>query len=117
MMKSINNELIKKLINKASKSLCRYKVSAIGFDKNGKYLGCSVNEFSPSMRLSDRGVGIHAEMNLIKRYRDKLKSIIICRVGNSGILRPIKPCKACHNCATKLGITIYTLKLEENKKI
>lgn len=98
-----------KLINKAKKSNCHFKVSAIGYDANGNIIGSAVNSFHPSLRLSSKGVGLHAEINLIRRYGNLIKTIVICRVGNSGNLLPIDPCEKCLDCATKLGIKIYSI--------
>ena len=35
--------------------------------------------------------------------------ILICRVGRSGELRPIKPCDTCQKIADKLGIEIVSI--------
>jgi len=92
-------------IKKASQSYCRFKVSAIGFGHNGEYIGSSVN----SPRLNKLGGGLHAEMKLFARYGKNLKTVFICRIGNTGLLLPIDPCYACNNKAKELGIKIKTL--------
>ena len=56
-----------------------------------------------------KGKGLHAEMALMKKYGARIKTIIICRVGNSGNLLPIDPCSACAELAGKLGITIVSI--------
>jgi len=95
----------KTLIKKAQKSICRYKISAIGFDKNGNILGSTFNR----PRFFRKSGGIHAEIALLQKYKKKLKTIIICRVNNKGKLLQIKPCNNCKNIFKKLGIKVYTL--------
>ena len=80
-------ELLKE---KASHSPCTYKVSAIAFDAKGDILGHVTNSHS-------------------KRYSSLIKTIVICRVGRSGNLRPIDPCPACQRVAAKYGIKIVSL--------
>ena len=41
----ISKVIFKKAINKARKVKCRYKISAIGYDKEFNILGISVNSF------------------------------------------------------------------------
>lgn len=93
-------------IRKAQQSTCRYKVSAIGIDYKGEYIGSSVN----SPRFDKYGGGYHAEMKLMARYGRNLKHIFICRVGEGGDLLPIHPCSRCKTKADELGIKIITLK-------
>ena len=87
---------------KAMKSGCMFKVSAIGLDKKGNVLGVVTN----AKRLDRYGGGIHAEMNLLHRYGDHVKTIIICRVGGSGNILPIHPCERCKKVLDKLGIKV-----------
>lgn len=96
---------LKRAIKKASQSQCHHKVSAIGFDKNGKVLGSTFNR----CRFSRYQGGEHAEALLIRRYRSHLKTILICRVNKNGGLLPIEPCNACSNLARKMGIQIKTI--------
>ena len=106
MNKSARQDFIKNMaIKKASQSFCRFRVSAIGFDHNGNYLGSSVN----SPRLNKLGGGLHAEMRLFARYGRNLKTVFICRVGNTGELLAIDPCSVCANKAKDLGIKIITI--------
>jgi len=95
-------------INKAKTSPCRYKISAVGFDKKGKVVGICTNNH----RFVKYGGGIHAERRLISRYGDLIKTILICRVGNSGELLPIHPCKTCQKIADKYSIKIISVKVE-----
>jgi deoxycytidylate deaminase len=77
----------------------------LGFDKNGNLLGTSVNK----PRFDKYKGGTHAEMALIKRYSDNIKTILICRVNNQGDFLAIKPCSTCARVANKMGIKIKTI--------
>jgi tRNA(Arg) A34 adenosine deaminase TadA len=90
---------------KASKSDCRYKVAAIGIDRRGRTIAIAHN----THRLMKRGGGNHAELNLIRKCPKSLKTIIICRVGNSGILRAIEPCESCKRLCSRMKIKIVTV--------
>lgn len=91
---------------KARQSQCRYKVSSIGLDKNGKVLGRGMNR----PRFDRKGGNVHAEMDLMVRYGQKLSTIFICRVGGDGKLLPIDPCDTCSRKADELGIKIVSFK-------
>lgn len=104
---AIKNHLVKK----ACKSACIFKISAIAFDKKGDILGSSVNS---KFRLS-KGCGIHAEMALMTQYSGRIKTIIICRVGNSGNILPIDPCDNCKKTADRLGIKIISISTDEQE--
>lgn len=80
-----------------------FHVIAIGFNKKGEMLGIKSNGFGMSSR---RGSGKHAERELIKRYKENIAKIIICRFGRSGNLLPIDPCPTCQKVCDKLGIKI-----------
>jgi cytidine deaminase len=106
MKKSTKTKKIKDLaVKKAMQSNCRFRVSAIGYGHNGEYIGCSVN----SPRFSKFNGGLHAEMKLFARYGKNLKTVIICRVGNTGELLPIDPCSTCQSKADELGIKIKNI--------
>ena len=98
--------MVELIIKKAKQSICRFQVAAIGFDRRGKVLGVTNNR----PRIVKKGGGIHAEMDLIHRYRG-LSKIVICRIGKGGNLLPIHPCPACLRVATKLGIQIESVKI------
>jgi len=101
----MTNEVINRAIKKANKSICKFKISAIGFNNKGEVIGSYTNK----PRFSRYGGGIHAEAALIKRYGKKLKTILICRVnGNSGLL-PISPCDNCQKLAKKFNIKIVSV--------
>ena len=106
---------------KATHSPCTYKVSAIAFDAKGDVLGHATNSHSYNWNVLDHGegragTGVHAERKLISRYRSNIKTILICRVGRSGELRPIDPCRACQKAASKYGIKIISIYPGEVKK-
>lgn len=99
------HNLSARLHTKASKSDCRYKVAAIGIDYRGRVIGIAHN----THRFMKLGGGNHAEVNLIRRCPKSLRTIIICRVGNSGVLRPIKACGSCQQLCKRLKIKIITI--------
>lgn len=104
-------ELLKE---KASHSPCTYKVSAICFDAKGDILGHVTNSHSQFNVLDKDGRGRagtarHAERLLFSRYGQLVKTIIICRIGRSGQIRPIDPCPACQKVAAKYGAKIISL--------
>lgn len=91
---------------KATQSICRNKVSALGFNKNGD---CVIKTFN-KYRFTRKGGGIHAEMQIMKQARRKgVTNILICRVGKTGNLLPINPCKKCQEVADKLKIKILSV--------
>ena len=92
-------------IKKAAQSNCRYRISAIGISKEGKIVGSSTNR----QRFCKLHGGLHAERLLIAKYSKQLKTIIICRIGNSGNILPIKPCIKCQELANKFGIKIISI--------
>jgi cytidine deaminase len=98
-------DIKKHAINKAMQSPSKYKISAIGLDHRGKVLGSTFN----SLRFNRYGGGLHAEMRLIQRYRNNVKTIILCRVGRSGNILPIQPCERCAKVLTKKNITVITV--------
>ena len=103
--------IIDRMRKKAHASRCESKISAFAFDKNGEYLGCA-NNLSRMGKYDPRfgkGRGIHAEMKLIHTYGERIKTIMICRVGLSGEWRPIKCCPRCQAIADKLGINVITI--------
>ena len=95
-------KLLIKLIKKAKKSHCRFKVAAIGVNGKGEVIGIKFNRY----RFTRKGGGIHAEQDLIHRYGNKLKKIYICRVNKHGKQLPIEPCLSCLKIANKMRIKI-----------
>lgn len=97
---------IKKIARKkATQSICKYRVSAVGFDHKGNLLGTAFNR----PRFCHYGGSIHAEANLIRRYGKNLKTILICRIGDAGDLKPIDPCENCLKLAKKYDIKIISI--------
>ena len=91
---------------KASGSHCRFKVAAAIIGKNNKIIRISCN----SPRLDKIGGGTHAEMDALRRVNPNgVHAIVICRVGLSGNLLPIKCCSACTKVLSKFGIKIITI--------
>jgi len=93
-------------IKKASQSPCKSKVSAIGLNKKGKVVSTACNH----PRFSKYGGGVHAEIKALARGGDKIHSMIICRVGKLGEIRPIECCSSCKKVLDKKGIKVYSIK-------
>lgn len=114
-MKKSEIEIINRLKKKASKSQCTYRVSAVAFDAKGNILGQAVNKHSQWDVIEKyngegrAGTAKHAERCLIHQYGQNIKTILICRVGRTGKLRPIDPCPACKKAAEKYGIKIISV--------
>jgi cytidine deaminase len=98
--------LLDMAMSKAKQSTCRYKIAAIGINKKGEVIGSSINK----PRFDRLYGGLHAEVSLIRQYKRKLKTIVICRVGNSGRLLPIDPCIKCRKLAEKFDIKIASIR-------
>lgn len=114
-IKSIEGRLIKK----SKQSHCTYKIVAAAYTKNGNLLGFSTNNIRLNMKASKKGAGIHAERELIKRFGNKVKYILISRYGASGQRLPIHPCEICQKIADEKGIKIipaYDILKEEEIK-
>lgn len=93
-------------VKKAIQSGCNHKVAALGLNRNGVCVYRATN----ISRFGRRGGGIHAEMRIMSVARRKgIKTILICRVGKGGSIRPIDPCEVCAQKAKELGIRIITV--------
>ena len=97
--------MLDRLIKKAEQSNCKFRVAAMALDKKGNLIGLSRN----TRRFPRRGGGIHAEMALMAQYGKNIHTIIICRIGRGGDLRPLEACAKCQAKANELGITIRTV--------
>lgn len=96
-------------VKKARQSACKHKVSALGFNRNGDCVAKATN----LQRFNKQGGGIHAEMRIMAQARRKgVKTILICRVGKSGI-KPLHPCPVCARKARSLGLKIITIQRGE----
>jgi hypothetical protein len=101
------NQYVSKLVKKASQSICRSRVAALGFNKKNECVITTVNK--PNMRK--KGGGIHAEEQIFKVARKYgIVKILICRIGSDKKLLPIDPCESCAKTAKKLGIEITSIK-------
>ena len=100
-------QIVERARKKATQSICRTKVSALGFNANGDMVFTATNR----PRFSREGGGIHAERVIMAHARKYgITSILIARVNRSGDLLPIDPCDTCQTIANDLGIKIYTVK-------
>lgn len=107
-MKNFHVEEILK--RKANQSLSKYRISAIAFDKKGDVLGIATNQHSRyGIENSNKFMGMHAERILMERYGKNIKTIVIARIGWTGELRPVDPCRMCSSIAKKLGIKIVSI--------
>ena len=95
-----------RLIKKASQSICKFRVAALGFNSEGVCVASASNR----SRFSHKGGGWHAEESLFVIARRKgIVKILICRIGTGSNLRPIDPCERCSKIAEKMGIRIETI--------
>ena len=114
-MKKRDNAIRALLKEKAANSPCTFKISAIAFDSKGDVLGHASNSHSENWNVLEKsaagrpGTGVHAERVLMRRYRNLVKTIVICRVGHGGDLRPIDPCPMCQKVAKKYGVKIISV--------
>jgi cytidine deaminase len=102
----MNKSIISLAIKKAKQSTCNYLVSAIGLNSHGDIIGTSVNKH----HICRYGGGLHAETELIKKHGRKIRTIILCRVNNSGDILPIHPCDTCQKILDRMNINVVTIK-------
>ena len=98
-------QILKIAVKKASQSRCRYKVSAVGFNRKGDKLYAATNR----ARFSRKRGGVHAEMEVMLKSGPSLCTIFICRVNDKGDMLPIHPCGMCREKAAELGVKIVSL--------
>ena len=101
-MKFKNPAELFKAIKKANKSVCRFKISAIGINRKGEVIYTSHNK----PRFVRKAGGVHAEEEVIKKAGPSLYAIYIIRVNKQGGLLPIDPCPKCKELAKKYGVKI-----------
>lgn len=94
-----------RLIRKAMKSWCEFKIAAIGLSARGETLAIACNR----PRFLRQGGGVHAEMAVMLSAPRNLRTIVIVRVNKKGELLPVKPCKACARKARDRGVKILTI--------
>lgn len=107
-MKLDDRQLRKIAIQKANQSLCRYKVSALGFNKKGEVIYKAMN----IPRFLREGGSKHAEMEVMLKGGPGIHQILICRTNGNGDILPIHPCKTCAKKANELGIKIISINCE-----
>lgn len=101
-MKFKKNQELLKAIKKAKKSVCRFKISAIGLNIKSEVIYISHNK----PRFVRKSGGVHAEEEVIKKAGPSLYIIYIIRVNKKGSLLPIDPCPKCKELAKKYGVKI-----------
>ncbi len=106
----MTHTILENLKKKTLKSHCSYYVGCVGFDKNFNFVGSSINQ----PRLHKEGGGVHAELNLLKKFGPRIKHILLCRLGKSGKFRPIHPCKNCRKVLDKMGIRVIMIEGEKD---
>ena len=112
---SIDPCTLELLREKATHSPCTYKISAIAFDKKGDVLGHTTNSHSKNWNVLDKcgvgreGTAQHSERILLARYKNLIKTIVICRIGRGGDFLPIDPCPICQKVAAKYGAKIISV--------
>lgn len=99
-------EVLALAIRTAHRSYCRFRVSAIAFDKHGKIISTAANQ----PRFDKKHGGIHAEMIALRKGGSRVTSMVVCRVGHSGILRPIHVCPNCQKILDKNRVKVFTVK-------
>ena len=100
--------LLEMLGKKAAQSKSKYRISAMGFDRRGEFVGRAFNGL-PQDGVVGPGTGRHAEAILMAKYGNLLKTIVISRIGHGGEWRPIEPCQNCRKLADKLGVKLITI--------
>jgi len=99
-------DYVKLGIRKASQSKCRFKVCAIGLNSKGDLIDAKCNK----SKIEKKGMGKHAEIELIKRHGRKIRKIILIRIGGTGNILPIDPCPTCSKIMQRYGIKWETIK-------
>lgn len=107
MKPKITVELINLAIKKAQQSNCTYKISALGFNAKGDYIGAVFNKKSNCRHSINGKNGLHAEIELFKKYYPS--SILILRTNNSSKLLPIHPCKRCKSILVSNRVRLFTI--------
>ena len=111
-MKLDDPSIVSLAIRKARQSSCRHKISAIGISKKGDIIGTATNR----PRFDHASGSSHAEAVLMLSCGKNLRTIIICRVGKGGMVKPIDPCATCLEKANELGIKIVSVEGREDAK-
>lgn len=104
-------KIIKQLLLNKSKSnhLTNYFITAAAFNKKGQLIGIENNKLNNSTNYSKHGCGIHAERELIRKYKNNIKTIILYRRGGNFNTLPIHPCPICSKLINKLNIKLILI--------
>lgn len=82
-------------------------MAALGLNKAGVVVAVGFSR----QRYQHPGGGWHAEDHIFRVARKRgVVEIVICRIGKSGVVRPIEPCRRCAHIADVLGIYIHSAK-------
>lgn len=101
---------------KAVQGGTNYHIAAAAYSKLGNLLGISCNNVNTKLKKSKKGMGIHAERELISKYGKKIKYIVLSRMNNSGNNLPIHPCENCAKMIERYGIKVILMhELLENQ--
>jgi hypothetical protein len=96
---------IEQAIRKAMRTVdCKYHVAAIAYDKRGNFLGITVNK----PRFDRPRGNMHAEIQTLIRYGNRVRVCIILRTNSHGGLLDIHPCKNCTESLRECGVVLYT---------
>lgn len=101
--------LINIMEKKAEQSTNNFHIAAAAFSKKNNLLGTASCNPNKNFPVSKKGTGIHAEAELIKKYKRQIDKIYICRICRSGAPRPIEPCPNCAKLAKKYDIKIINI--------
>lgn len=101
--------LYQRLVSVARRSPCNYRVAAAGVDYRGRIISIVSNKHRSTPFSDSLTRGWHAEERLLHSSPKSLRKIIILRIGHSGNLLPIDPCKHCLKLAKKYGVAIESI--------
>ncbi len=104
------NSICGRMRAKSSRVLATYKITAVAYSRKGDVIGFSSNNIRSDFTPVRRGAGVHAELELIRKYGKRIAYIVISRFGANGDILPIMPCDNCAKVAKRLGIKILELR-------
>lgn len=98
--------IINQIINKSKQNnYSNFFITAAAYNKKKELLGIANNKRNNN-KVSKFNCGLHAERELIKRYKGNIKYIILYRRGNSFNSLPIHPCKTCQKIIDKFNVKV-----------
>jgi cytidine deaminase len=105
-MVRVPKNFIERARKKATQSISKFRISALGFNFEGNCVATAIN----APRFNKFGGGVHAERQLMAISKKKgIVKILICRINDTGKILPIHPCSVCKEIAEKLNIKIITI--------